>query len=121
MSRSMNKSQLSQALYEEFRERQGMTRSFAAEIIETIFGVSQRNGENDVEDKSKTDGIIAKHLLSGEQSKVTLPGFGTLRVVFRKGRLGRLPTTGETISIPPTHVVTFRPGKALRIAASKEI
>ena len=121
MSRSMNKSQLSQALFDELRDRPGMTRAFAAEIIETIFGVVQRNDGNKNKSSQKRDGIIAKHLLSGDSSKVTLPGFGTLRIVFRKGRSGRLPSTGETISIPPTHVVTFRPGKALRIAASKEI
>jgi len=121
MSSSMNKSQLSQALFEALKGRQGMTKTFAAEIIETIFGVGQRNDVDGAGIAKKTDGIIATHLLSSEGSKVTLPGFGTLRVVFRKGRIGRLPSTGETISIPSTHVVTFRPGKALRIAASKEI
>ena len=121
MSNSMNKSQLAQVLYEELRGRPGMTRAFASEIVETIFGVASRDQNKGLINHTKSDGIIAKHLLSGDGSKVTLPGFGTLKVVHRKERNGRLPNNGEFISIPATHVVTFRPGKALRIATSKEI
>lgn len=121
MTNTMNKTQLSQALFEALRSRPGMTRTLAAEIVETIFGVAQRDLKNASVNPRKSDGILAKHLLSGEGSKVTLPGFGTLRVVHRKERRGRLPSSGETISIPATHVVTFRPGKALRIATFKEI
>ena len=121
MSNSMNKSQLSKVLFEELKHRPGMSRTFASEIIETIFGIATRSDIDDANKKPKGDGILAKHLLSGKKSKVTLLGFGTLKMVHRKGRVGRLPKSGETISIPATHVVTFRPGKSLRMAASKEV
>ncbi len=35
--------------------------------------------------------------------KVTLTGFGTFMASERKGREGRNPRTGETISIPAAH------------------
>lgn len=46
--------------------------------------------------------------------KLTLTGFGTFAVENRKARQGRNPRTGETITIPASKVVKFRPGKQLK-------
>ena len=47
----------------------------------------------------------------------TLPGFGKLRKVNRKARMGRNPQTGEAIKIPAKTVVRFRVSKACKEAA----
>ena len=44
---------------------------------------------------------------------VTLTAFGTFKVVQRKARQGRNPSTGETIQIPAQKVVKFTAGKKL--------
>jgi len=46
----------------------------------------------------------------------TLPGFGKLRKVNRKARMGRNPQTGEAIKIPAKTVVRFRISKACKEA-----
>jgi len=57
-------------------------------------------------------GALAQH------AKVTLSGFGTFQVRYRRARPGRNPQTGEAILIPPSRTVAFRPAKALRKAIS---
>jgi len=49
---------------------------------------------------------------------VTLVGFGTFKVVQRKGRKGRNPKTGEDVNIPAKTVPKFMPGKALKDAVA---
>ncbi|TQV82567.1 HU family DNA-binding protein [Exilibacterium tricleocarpae] len=51
--------------------------------------------------------------LSRDES-VTLVGFGSFFRRQRAARTGRSPQTGETIQIPATASVGFRPGKALK-------
>jgi DNA-binding protein HU-beta len=46
--------------------------------------------------------------------KITLVGFGTFDVTERAKREGRNPRTGQTIVIPASKVVKFRPGSKLR-------
>ncbi len=48
--------------------------------------------------------------------KVTLTGFGTFMASERKGRVGRNPRTGETISIPAAKVPKFVAGRGFREA-----
>ena len=55
---------------------------------------------------------VSKALHSGE--KVTLVGFGTFDATSRKARDGRNPRTGETIKIPASKNVKFKPGKELK-------
>ena len=57
-------------------------------------------------------GAISFALADGED--VTLQGFGTFSVKHREGRFGRNPKTGETISIPASNTVGFKPGKTLK-------
>ena len=45
--------------------------------------------------------------------KVTLPGFGTWKVVSRKARNGVNPRTGSTLKISARKVVRWRTGKSL--------
>ncbi|RMG00311.1 MAG: DNA-binding protein HU, partial [Nitrospirae bacterium] len=40
-----------------------------------------------------------------------LVGFGTFSISKRKARKGRNPRTGEEISIPPSKIPKFTPGK----------
>ena len=54
---------------------------------------------------------VTSCLSAGE--KVTLLGFGTFRVVERSSRAGRNPRTGETITIPVSKIVRFKPGKGM--------
>lgn len=55
---------------------------------------------------------VSDALAKGE--KVTLIGFGTLAAVMRKGREGRNPKTGATVTIPTRRVAKFTPGVTLR-------
>ena len=139
MGRSMNKSQLSESLFQHFKDRPGMSKAFAAEIVGALFSVAPRYTSMDARDSNhknarcsesdvgtkvnadQDDGILANHLLQGGRSKVTIPGFGTLSVVFRKERVCRHPESGDMFSIPATHVITFRAGKALKIAAANDL
>ena len=57
---------------------------------------------------------ITKSLKKGED--VTLVGFGTFKVVNRKARKGRNPSTGEEIQIKDTRAPKFTPGKTLKEA-----
>lgn len=49
-----------------------------------------------------------------EEGKLNLTGFGTFAVESRMARKGRNPRTGDTITIPATKVVKFRPGRKLK-------
>jgi DNA-binding protein HU-beta len=57
---------------------------------------------------------ITQSLKKGED--VTLVGFGTFKVVNRKARKGRNPSTGEAIRIKATKAPKFTPGKSLKEA-----
>ena len=57
---------------------------------------------------------ITQSLKKGED--VTLVGFGTFKVVKRKARKGRNPSTGEAIKIKATKAPKFTPGKSLKEA-----
>ena len=121
----MNKSELSEALYQMFRGRKGMSKEFASELVNGIFGVANRGDDGSVLPSGGMDGLLAAHLLGGSKNKVTLPGFGTFAVAYRRPRKGRHPSRKDesgnpaVIHIPETHVVTFRSGKALKNAVAK--
>ncbi len=51
-----------------------------------------------------------------KEGTLTLTGFGTFAVEERQERKGRNPRTGETITIPASKIVKFRPGKNLKDA-----
>ncbi len=83
-----------------------------AELIEQVAsqtGLAKRTAGEAVD---AVVSAISDCLAKGE--KVTLMGFGTLRVIKRKARVGRNPQTGETIQIPAKKVPKFVPGKNLK-------
>ena len=57
-------------------------------------------------------GAIIAVLVNGD--KITLPGFGTFKVVETAARTGRNPQTGELVEIPAKRKVKFNPTKALK-------
>ncbi|WP_153717409.1 HU family DNA-binding protein [Eikenella corrodens] len=57
-------------------------------------------------------GAIAAALTRGD--KITLPGFGTFKVVETAARTGRNPQTGEPVEIPAKRKVKFNPTQALK-------
>lgn len=48
------------------------------------------------------------------KEKVQIVGFGSFETRQRPARVGRTPRTGETVSIPASSVVTFKPAAALK-------
>jgi DNA-binding protein HU-beta len=61
--------------------------------------------------------VVSEAMASGE--KITLVGFGTFEVAERAQREGRNPRTGQTITIPSSKVVRFKPGNKLKDAVMK--
>ena len=57
-------------------------------------------------------GAIAAALTRGD--KITLPGFGTFKVVETAARTGRNPQTGEPVEIPAKRKIRFNPTQALK-------
>lgn len=49
-----------------------------------------------------------------EGDKVQLMGFGTFEVKERAARVGRKPSTGESIEIPAKKIPVFKAGKAFK-------
>ncbi len=49
-----------------------------------------------------------------KKEDVAILGFGTFSAEERGERRGRNPATGESMTIPATTVVKFKPGKALK-------
>ena len=73
--------------------------------------------------KVQTDQALSaffEHLKTSlsQGDKVSLPGVGQFEVGERAARQGRNPQTGETINIPASKAVKFKPGKALKDAVN---
>ncbi len=60
----------------------------------------------------KTIDEMIEALAKGET--LELRNFGVFKVKERKARTGRNPRTGETVSVPPKKVVTFKPGLVMK-------
>jgi len=60
----------------------------------------------------KTIDEMIEALAKGET--LELRNFGVFKVKERKARTGRNPRTGETVSVPPKKVVTFKPGLIMK-------
>lgn len=86
----MNKNEL----ITEVAEKAGLTKSAAAQAVDSTFEV------------------ISNALTQGDE--VRLVGFGTFLTASRKATEGRNPRTGEPIKIPATRVAKFRAGKGLK-------
>ena len=82
---------------------------------ELIESVTTTTGHPAAETEQTLDAFldrIANALTMGE--RVEWRGFGIWEAKTTKARKGRNPATGETIEIPASRRVTFRPGKELK-------
>ncbi len=93
MGKPMTKSQL----YRELAENVELPRKTVVAFMDELTNIAMK--------ETKNSGVF------------TLPGFGKLRKVNRKARMGRNPQTGEAIKIPAKTVVRFRVSKACKEAA----
>jgi DNA-binding protein HU-beta len=59
---------------------------------------------------------LVKLAYKNAKNGFTVPGLGKLVLVNRKARMGRNPSTGQTIKIPAKRVVKFRVAKACKDA-----
>ena len=83
-----------------------------ANIIEAIAkhdGFTQKKSKETVETLLE---LIKSTLVSGED--VLISGFGKFCVKQKEARRGRNPANGETITLPPRRVVTFKCSGNLR-------
>lgn len=80
-------------LIERIADANGYSKNDAADLVEMVFSV------------------IKKTLERGESIKIS--GFGNFNVRSKADRRGRNPQTGETITIPARHVLTFKPSAVL--------
>ncbi len=84
-----------------------------------VKSVMAATGQAKAEAEKSVDAVfsaISETLKSG--GEVRLAGFGTFVVSARAARDGRNPRTGETIKIPGSKAVRFRPGKGLKDAVN---
>ena len=88
----MNKNDLIQSLTEEH----DLTRTFARDLVETVFQ------------------SITAAVKDGEE--VSIFGFGKFRVAERAARKGRNPQTGEAIKIRASKRLKFEPARAMKTA-----
>lgn len=87
-----------------------MIKAHLAQIVhETHGGISQREAKDLVETIIE---LLKKRLTRGESVK--LSGFGSLRVMNRKSRVGRNPRDGSRIQLAPSKYVVFRPSRTLQ-------
>ena len=93
MANAMTKSQL----YKELADNVELPRKTVVAFMDELTNIAMK--------ETKNNGVF------------TLPGFGKLRKVNRKARMGRNPQTGEAIKIPAKTVVRFRVSKACKEAA----
>jgi DNA-binding protein HU-beta len=92
MANAMTKSQL----YRQLSENVELPRRTVVAFMDELTNIAMK--------ETKNSGVF------------TLPGFGKLRKVNRKARMGRNPQTGEAIKIPAKTVVRFRISKACKEA-----
>ncbi|MDR0662258.1 MAG: HU family DNA-binding protein [Holosporales bacterium] len=86
-----------------------------AEVLAREFGLYRFQAENFIETVLEEIGAA---LASGEEVKVA--GFGTFRVVERKGRIGRNPRTQESAEIKARKAIVFRPSGTQKARVNKK-
>jgi DNA-binding protein HU-beta len=90
MAKALSKSQIVASL----AETVGLTKKQAVQTLEALVALAYKNAKN----------------------SFTIPRLGKIVLVNRKARMGRNPTTGETIKIAAKRVVKFRVAKAAKDA-----
>ena len=92
-----------------------MTKADLTEIIHINTGLPRKDSYDMLESVLS---IMKQTLESGE--KIKIAGFGNFEVKSKNGRRGRNPQTGETITIEPRRILTFKPSNVLRSAINKQ-
>ena len=92
----MNKNDLINRLAEEHE----LTKSFARELVENVFG------------------MITTAAQKGEE--VSLFGFGKFKVADRAARKGRNPRTGEAVKIATSKNLKFTPARSLKTSLNSK-
>lgn len=88
-------------LIDRVAEATGMKKKDAASTVEAVFNAMVST--------------LKKH------EKVQISGFGTFEARRRKARLGRDPRTQETIKVPASWSLGFRPAKQLKGLVSGKV
>jgi len=79
---------------------------------ELVIEIAAKTGFAQVNVKEVIDATLAKIIAKTEAgSKVTIMGFGSFEQRQKKARLGRNPATGETVEIPASAHLAFKPAK----------
>ena len=89
-----------QDLVEHLAEEHELTRSFARELVDSVF---QR---------------IVDAARQGEE--VSLFGFGKFKIAERAARKGRNPRTGEAVKIAASKNLKFTPARSLKTSLNKK-
>ena len=85
-----------------------------------IMKISDETGLKQVDVKQvvqRTFDIITDRLADG--GKVELRNFGIFKVKTRRGRVGRNPRTGDSVTIPDKKVVSFKAGMRMKTDVKK--
>ncbi|MBQ2686583.1 MAG: HU family DNA-binding protein [Clostridia bacterium] len=91
-----------------------MTKKELIAVAAKNAGISQKAAAAVVDDIFNS---IANELTSGQD--VTLTGFGSFKVKTRAARSGRNPRTKETVEIPESKVIVFKPSTTLKDSVNK--
>ena len=83
-----------------------------AELIAAVAAAAEISKKDAEIAVSATLDTITNALKEGD--KVQLMGFGTFEVKDRAARIGRKPSTGESIEIPAKKIPSFKPGKGFK-------
>lgn len=89
-----------------------------AELIETLTKKQQHLNKTDID--LVVDSILeqmSQALITNQ--RIEIRGFGTFSLRRLGPRRGRNPFSGETLNLPATHSIHFKPGKELRQRVAK--
>ena len=78
---------------------------------ELVRTVAKAEGITLVAAKSVVETVIATIVTGTANGGVAIKGFGTFKNVAKPARIGRNPSSGESINIAAKNVVKFVPGK----------
>jgi len=86
-----------------------LTKAELSALLFEQLGLNKREAKDFVDAFFET--MLAK-LAQGQDVKVS--GFGNFEVRSKSSRPARNPKTGEAVTIPPRHVIAFKPTVTLR-------
>lgn len=93
----------------------GLTKS---ELIDVL---AKRQAHLATEDVDLAVRAILEQMIAAlaEGERIEIRSFGSFSIRHRPSRMGRNPKTGESVALPPKHVLHFKPGKKLREAVKE--